>query len=247
MLLHLSGTCKQNFKVLAPDGSAIEEAFVSVPVPEVPASKVCTTDVNGNCSIEFLLNQLLFATASHADFLPSDIQSFTSCSIIPPLVLKPKIVTQQFLVCKHDSYDPIENATVTVDSKTCSTNSEGLCSIDLPEGIKYTAIASAEGYGCINDECKIENVLPNPEATMLLHLSVLPPTPPSAIVFSILEENVDALAGAFSFARYAGCETVGFIRPPYICIVCGAKLNTDEDYISHMISHLFAYDAQGGT
>lgn len=77
--------CTQIFSVLE------EGATVIVDIPESGSSLLCTTDENGNCSIELGEGIIRLAHAEHPDYLPSDSVFFTSCNPLGVFLrLKPK-------------------------------------------------------------------------------------------------------------------------------------------------------------
>ncbi len=53
--------------------------------------------------------------------------------------------TLEVYVTDSKTGNPISGATVTADSSSCTTDSKGYCSLNLPAGT-YTVTASASGY-----------------------------------------------------------------------------------------------------
>lgn len=65
--------------------------------------------------------------------------------------------------------------------------------------------------------------------------------PPSSLADAIVLQNALALADA-PYLELEKFKIVGWTKPPFTCMICGTKLNSEDDYISHMISHLMAYE-----
>lgn len=61
---------------------------------------------------------------------------------------------------------------------------------------------------------------------------------------AITAENQATLAEAFA-SRTVGFDIPGWTKPPFICFVCGERLNSEEDFIIHMTEHLTAYEEGG--
>jgi len=78
----------------------------------------------------------------------------------------------------------------------------------------------------------------SPPPSLSVFLLMFPRQPlADAIVF----ENMNALAEA-SFEHHRRVSIPNFNAPPFICLICGKTFNTIDDYISHLISHVQAYE-----
>lgn len=218
-------TCKERFLVKNPDGHPANGAKVTL------NKFSCTTGADGYCTISGVSFKTYSAIATHRDYEDSlavpvygcwlkESDSLTELKLLPPLP------------------PPIIEIPISLSGPSIST----FLNVLAPPVIQV-ALSGGTPSVCVTQLIKTSLLggLPTVKVSVPLEPAMAP------LVDSLVEENTESLADAFSFARYAGCKTAGFIRPPYICIVCGARLNSDEAFISHMTSHLFAYDAQGGT
>jgi len=77
-----------------------------------------------------------------------------------------------------------------------------------------------------------------PELAVSVLLFTFPRQPLSD---AIVVENMNALAEA-SFEHHRRAQFSNFNAPPFICLICGETFNTIDDYISHLISHVQAYE-----
>jgi len=77
-----------------------------------------------------------------------------------------------------------------------------------------------------------------PELAVSILLFTFPRQPLSD---AIVVENMNALAEA-SFEHHRRAQFSNFNAPPFICLICGETFNTIDDYISHLIQHVTAYE-----
>jgi len=77
-----------------------------------------------------------------------------------------------------------------------------------------------------------------PELTVSILLFTFPRQPLSD---AIIVENMNALAEA-SFEHHRRAQFSNFNAPPFICLICGETFNTTDDFISHLIQHVTAYE-----
>jgi len=75
---------------------------------------------------------------------------------------------------------------------------------------------------------------------LLISLELLP-FPHDVLTDTIVAENARAVAeGAFEHARRLNVS--GYTQPPFFCFICGKTFNNHDDFITHLISHVQAYE-----
>jgi len=75
---------------------------------------------------------------------------------------------------------------------------------------------------------------------LLASLELLP-FPHDVLTDTIVAENARAVAeAAFEHARRF--NITGYTQPPFFCFICGETFNNHDDFISHLISHVQAYE-----
>ena len=67
------------------------------------------------------------------------------------------------------------------------------------------------------------------------------PFPHDVLTDTIVAENARAVAeAAFEHARRF--NITGYTQPPFFCFICGETFNNHDDFITHLISHVQAYE-----
>ncbi|RLI47786.1 MAG: hypothetical protein DRO73_11025 [Candidatus Thorarchaeota archaeon] len=67
------------------------------------------------------------------------------------------------------------------------------------------------------------------------------PFPHDVLTDTIISENAHALAEA-SFEHARRFSIPGFTQPPFFCFICGETFNNHDDFISHLVNHVQAYE-----
>lgn len=167
-------TCNQLVKVVNPALQPIEGASVVVPISET-VSKMCYTDSDGVCYINDLtIDSMYTAHASkegYEDYKNQGCRLFDACIPYAVLCVLHKPCEQGFLVSDQND-NPVKDAIVTATpiDRTCITNADGWCSIELSEDCYYDVEATKDGYRCYDGECKREHIECVPHSSMVLKL-----------------------------------------------------------------------------
>lgn len=89
---------------------------------------------------------------------------------------------------KDDDSNPIENAVITIGDDNYSTNSEGVCTVVLPNG-NYSYSADALGYSATSGEVTVNNANTSVNVT-------LSPVPTYTATFIVKDVNEELIANA---------------------------------------------------
>jgi len=94
-------------------------------------------------------------------------------------------------------------------------------------------VPSATAFAPVHFDMSIAGGVPSVEIHLISH--------PSPLSDAIILQNALALAEAPHFG-FEDFKITGWTKPPFTCMICGLKLNSQDDYIEHMIAHLMAYE-----
>ncbi len=81
----------------------------------------------------------------------------------------------------------------------------------------------------------------SPVPALSAHLKLLTYPQGDTLAAALIRKNALAVADA-QFYRFADFKIPGWTVPPFICLFCGTRFNTEDAYVEHMIAHLNAYE-----
>jgi len=211
-------------------------------------SRSCTTDADGKCSLSDLVSGKSYdiSISPPANFIcdPSCTQTVNASSSIVSFVLKfryklslslPALPLLSLLLqSPRRELSPIALSAFPSISLSRLENFIVPLSFSLPP----PPTLSLSELKLISRELAFFSLEDLPKLAVSVLLFTFPRQPLSD---AIVVENMNALAEA-SFEHHRRAQFSNFNAPPFICLICGETFNTIDDYISHLIQHVTAYE-----
>lgn len=190
VIFYTDPTYTVTFTVFDFDGEPVSNAEIAI------ESETLITNVNGMASIDLLDGEYSY-TVTAVGFVPYE-GTFTVAQdeVNLAIILSYQNYTVTFTVADPDN-SPLSNAEISIASQTLTTNSEGIASIELPNGsYPYTAEAdsheSANGTVDVNsDDVEVKVILIPINSVDVLSAGIhIYPNPVSDRLYIVGQSNI---------------------------------------------------------